>query len=217
MSLIIKKNLAETVAERLREQISTGVYGLGDQLPIEPELMKLFGVGRSSIREAIKILVIQGLLEVRQGLGTFVRSNLYQESLSTQLSRSQLNDIEEVRSLLEVRIAEKAAVHRSNEQLAVMRHWLDQRKQLAYGQEVQACIEADIQFHTSVAMACGNTLLTDIYKATSVEVTRALLSQHKETGNFIDSQQLHEELYEAIKKKDVQLAANKVKAIIHHH
>ncbi len=217
MSLIIKKNLAEVVAEKLREQISTGQYAVGDQLPIEPELMKNFGVGRSSIREAIKILSIQGLLEVQQGLGTFVRSTACEEPLSTQLSRSQLEDIVEVRSLLEVRIAEKAAVHRTADQLTAMRNWLAERKKYAAQNQVQACIEADVHFHTAIAEACGNTLLTDLYKATSVEVAKSLTSRHSTTEAFLSSQHLHQELYDAIKKKDTKLAAARVKSIIYNH
>jgi len=217
MSLIIKKNLAEVVAETLRDQISSGQYAVGDQLPIEPELMKTFGVGRSSIREAIKILTIQGLLEVQQGLGTFVRSTACEEPLSTQLSRSQLEDIVEVRSLLEVRIAEKAALHRRPEQLTAMRTWLGERKRYAEQNQIQACIEADVQFHTAIAEACGNALLTELYKATSIEVTKSLLSLHKTTEAFLSSQQLHQELYEAIEKKDTELAAARVRSIIYNH
>ena len=217
MTLIIKRNLAEAVAEKLREQISAGQYAVGDQLPIEPELMKSFGVGRSSIREAIKILSIQGLLEVQQGLGTFVRNTACEEPLSTQLSRSQLEDIVEVRSLLEVRIAEKAAVHRSIKQLKVMCKWLSERQRYAQQNEVQRCIEADVNFHTAIAEACGNTLLTDLYKATSVEVTKSLMSRHSTTTAFLSSQLLHQELYRAIEMKDTELAAARVRAIINNH
>lgn len=217
MTLIIKRNLAEVVAEKLREQISNGEYAVGDQLPIEPELMKSFGVGRSSIREAIKILSIQGLLEVQQGLGTFVRNTACEETLSTQLSRSQLDDIVEVRSLLEVRIAEKAAIHRSTEQLKAMRNWLAVRQKYAKQNEVESCIEADVNFHMAIAEACGNTLLTDLYKATSVEVTKSLMSRHNTTAAFLSSQYLHQELYEAIEKKDTELAAARVRSIINNH
>ncbi|MFS3021263.1 FadR/GntR family transcriptional regulator [Phocaeicola dorei] len=56
--IIQKKSLADMVAEQLRQQITEGVYTIGDKLPTEPELMKTFKVGRSSIREAVKLLVI---------------------------------------------------------------------------------------------------------------------------------------------------------------
>lgn len=70
--IIQKKSLADMVAEQLRQQIAEGVYTIGDKLPTEPELMKTFKVGRSSIREAVKLLVNMGVVQVRQGAGTFV-------------------------------------------------------------------------------------------------------------------------------------------------
>ncbi|WP_435524895.1 FadR/GntR family transcriptional regulator [Chryseobacterium indoltheticum] len=78
---IQRKTLAQEVAERLIEGISNDEYAIGEKLPIEPELMKIYGVGRSSIREAIKILSIQGILNVQQGVGTFVISKNAHESL----------------------------------------------------------------------------------------------------------------------------------------
>ena len=68
-TIIQKKSLADEVAAKLQEQISLGHYKANDKLPIEPELMKNFGVGRSTIREAIKILANSGLLRVQQGVG----------------------------------------------------------------------------------------------------------------------------------------------------
>ena len=66
--IIQKKSLADMVAEQLRRQITEGVYTIGDKLPTEPALMKTFKVGRSSIREAVKLLVNMGVVQVRQGL-----------------------------------------------------------------------------------------------------------------------------------------------------
>ena len=65
--IIQKKSLADMVAEQLRRQITEGVYTIGDKLPTEPALMKTFKVGRSSIREAVKLLVNMGVVQVRQG------------------------------------------------------------------------------------------------------------------------------------------------------
>ena len=71
---IRKKSLAEELAARLQEQIAAGTFGIGEKLPPEPELMRIFGVGRSTVREAVRILSDMGLLRVRQGAGTFVVS-----------------------------------------------------------------------------------------------------------------------------------------------
>ena len=69
-----KKSLAEEVSSLIREQINDGKLTKGEKLPTEPELMKLFGVSRSTVREAIKMLVNMGYLSVQQGRGTFVES-----------------------------------------------------------------------------------------------------------------------------------------------
>ena len=71
---IRRKSLAEEVAELIKKQISEGKLAKGDKLPAEPELMRLFGVGRSTVREAIKMLVNMGYLSVQQGRGTFVEN-----------------------------------------------------------------------------------------------------------------------------------------------
>ncbi|HEY8971874.1 MAG TPA: GntR family transcriptional regulator, partial [Puia sp.] len=67
-----RHSLADAVVSRLQQQLSLGEYQPGEKLPSEPELMEQFGVGRSTIREAIRILANLGLLSVRQGSGTFV-------------------------------------------------------------------------------------------------------------------------------------------------
>ena len=71
---IRKRSLAEELAVRLQEQIAQGRFEVGGKLPTESELMKIFGVGRSTVREAVKILANMGLLKVQQGAGTFVES-----------------------------------------------------------------------------------------------------------------------------------------------
>src|SRR6478609_8975829 len=104
---IKRQNLAEEVVNRLKQKISSGEFSEGQKLPSEPELMQLFGVGRSSIREAIRILSNSGVVRVQQGSGTYVESNpVIAEPLSKRLQRCDANDLVEVRQLLELKIAE---------------------------------------------------------------------------------------------------------------
>ena len=112
--MIKKKSLAEEVAFNIRKDILTGKYLLDEKLPIEPELMKKFGVGRSTIREAIKLLSNAGFLRVQQGVGTFISSvNINEEPIDQRLKRADVQELNEVRQLLEMKIAEKAAINRS--------------------------------------------------------------------------------------------------------
>src|SRR5688572_28550338 len=117
-SLIPRRSLADEVAAQLQQQITLGKYKTGEQLPIEPELMRTFGVGRSTIREAIRVLVNTGLLRVQQGMGTFVDGTEgIKESLPQRLKRADFNDLEEVRQFIEIKIAEKAAANRTEKDL----------------------------------------------------------------------------------------------------
>src|SRR5262245_36770697 len=105
-NLIPRRSLADEVAAQLQQQITLGKYKTGEQLPIEPDLMKTFGVGRATIREAIKTLVNSGLLRVQQGLGTFVEGTEgIKEPLQQRLKRADFKDLDEVQQLIEMKIA----------------------------------------------------------------------------------------------------------------
>ena len=204
---IQRKTLAQEVADRLIEGIINNEYPVAEKLPAEPELMKIYGVGRSSIREAIKILSIKGVLDVQQGVGTFVVSNTIQETLESQMDKAQIEDVQEVRSLLDSQIAAKAAVFRSEEELKNIKLYLDQRNILAEENNILECYQADINFHIAIAEACGNTLLKEIYKIASSHILRSFENRHNDTEPFKISQNIHHRLYLAIEDKDAEKAA----------
>ena len=204
---IQRKTLAQEVSDRLIEGIINNEYPVGEKLPTESELMKIYGVGRSSIREAIKILSIKGVLDVQQGVGTFVVSNTIQETLESQMDKAQIEDVQEVRSLLDAKIAAKAAVFRSEEELKNIKLYLDHRNILAEENNILECYQADINFHVAIAEACGNTLLKEIYKIASSHILRSFEERHNDTEPFRISQDIHQRLYLAIEDKDAENAA----------
>lgn len=215
--MIKKKSLAEEVAEALRKDIIKGKYLLDEKLPIEPELMKRFGVGRSSIREAIKLLSNAGFLRVQQGLGTFVNCvNAQDGALDERLKRANIEELQEVRQLLEMKIAEKAALNRSEVDIAKLRQYLDQRIAYAEANDILNCIEADINFHTALAEASRNELLTDLYQTSSKHVKNWFISIYTETTDFQVSHPLHEKLLQHIIKQEAEKAFETVKRIIRH-
>ncbi|PTT00253.1 FadR family transcriptional regulator [Pedobacter sp. HMWF019] len=208
-TIIAKKSLADEVAARLQEQVSLGHYKVNDKLPIEPELMKHFGVGRSTIREAIKILVNSGLLRVQQGLGTFVEPFTgSREPMDQRLKRADIHDLNEVRQLLEMKIAEKAAVSRTEADISAMKQHLAERKQYAKDGLLKECIEADINFHTALAEASKNEVLADLYKSASVHVKKWFFEIYKDTEIFTLSQPSHEQLLKYIIAGDSKKAWN---------
>lgn len=212
--MIKKISLAEEVAEQLREQIKAGTYPLESRLPTEPALMKVFGVGRSSIREAIRILSNLGYLRVQQGVGTFVAEIEGTEALGQAFEQASLKDLLEVRQLLEIRIAEKAALNRSPKDLKEMATSLDLRKSRAESGELNSCIEADILFHQAIANACGNPILTELYSASSKHVSLAFKQIYHDTRVFVDTQESHEKLFFAIKQQDATRAHELLNEII---
>lgn len=203
---INKRSLADEVAEHLRVAINAGTYKVDEQLPTEPELMKQFGVGRSSVREAIRILANSGLLRVQQGVGTFIEESTgITEPFHQRLKRADIQDIREVRQLLEMKIAEKAAINHTEADLIKIKKMLDKRNETAYTGSLHECVQADIDFHTSLAEAAGNPILTDLYQSFSMHVT-GWLKSFSDTQEFKDTVQLHQELYEKIKARDSKKA-----------
>ncbi|SHM14701.1 FadR/GntR family transcriptional regulator [Chryseobacterium polytrichastri] len=208
MSHIQRKTLAQEVADRLIEEITNDEYTIGEKLPIEPELMKIYGVGRSSIREAIKILSINGILSVQQGVGTFVVSKNIQESLETQISKAEIEEVLEVRSLLDSKIAAKAAMNHTKKDLETIKLYLDLRGKLAEENQAQECYLADLNFHIAIAEACGNTLLKEIYKVASKNILKTFeINNNNNTDSFKISQNIHADLYRSIEKRNSEEAS----------
>ncbi|MEZ2335544.1 FadR/GntR family transcriptional regulator [Mucilaginibacter sp. RCC_168] len=213
INIIHKRSLAEEVAEQLRKAIADSKYKTGEQLPTEPELMKQFGVGRSSVREAIRILANSGLLRVQQGVGTFIEAPAgINEPFHQRLKRAEAHDLDEVRQLLEMKIAEKAAANRTEEDLKKIKAKLDKRTAMAHGGSMEECIEADIEFHMSIAEAAGNPILTDLYQSFSIQLKSWFLKIYPDVTIFQDT--LHEELYESIKNRDEKKAWDCITQII---
>ncbi|GAA3969706.1 FadR/GntR family transcriptional regulator [Mucilaginibacter dorajii] len=214
---INRKTLAEEVAAKLQEQISLGHYKVNEKLPIEPELMKTFGVGRSSIREAIKLLTNAGLLRVQQGVGTFVDQTGSREPMDLRLKRANVKDLDEVRQLLEIKIAEKAALNRTDKDIEAIKKHLNNRRIAADNNLIEECIEADIQFHIAIAEASKNEILADLYKGASVHLKEWFINIYPDTALFIETYDLHEQLLKNITAGNAKMAWATAAKIIGYH
>lgn len=201
--LIQKRSLADEVASQISAYIQSGHYVVNQKLPTEPELMKQFGVGRSSIREAIRMLANSGMLRVQQGVGTFVEEySASNETLQQRLKRAKARDIDEVRQLIEVKIAQKAAVNHTEEQLTIIEEFLVQRGKAAQAGLLEECVQADINFHLSIAKASGNDILIDLYQAFSSQLKDWFLQIYPDTQSFIQTNELHKSLFQSISERD---------------
>ncbi|MGW7201510.1 FadR/GntR family transcriptional regulator [Streptomyces chryseus] len=166
--------LVEQAAENLREQISCGHWPVGSKLPGETTLAKTLGVGRSTVREALRALAGAGLVQPRQGAGVFVIATRPEVDWPTRLRRAAVADVYEVRMLLEVQAARLAALRRTDEDLAALRTALDARRAAAGGDDA-AFVDADIALHTAVVSAAHNPVLTDLFAEFAPALRQALI------------------------------------------
>lgn len=215
--LIPKKSLADAVAERLQKQITAGTYKIGDKLPTEPQLMTTYGVGRSTIREAIKITSNLGFLSVQQGIGTFVKSRTGNEPISHRLERANIQELDEVRQILEIKIAEIAALNRTKDDIARINKFLARRDKASKLGLLEECIDADIEFHVAVAEASHNSILSELYQLVARHLEQGFTSQYHDTSNFLRSHSLHDQLAKHIAAKDPKKAYATALKIVQHH
>ncbi|EDM34018.1 transcriptional regulator for pyruvate dehydrogenase complex, GntR family protein [Pedobacter sp. BAL39] len=205
--MTLKTKLSEQVIQQIRQDIASGKYKVGDKIPAEPELMQLYEVGRSTIREAIKALALSGTLKVQQGSGTFINEQTANEPLDQKLSRADFEEVNAVRSLLEKEIVRLAAVHRNADQLKDIAACLEKRRSAIQEENRQQCMDADIAFHMAIAKASSNTVLADLYERFT-SIIRDFFTKRETKGisYFAMSHHLHESLYKAIQSKSAKQA-----------
>ena len=212
--IIQKKSLADMIAETLKQQITEGTYRAGDKLPTEPELMKTFGVGRSSVREAVKLLVNMGVVRVQQGSGTFVAVPSNNDDVNIKMSTADRTELDEVRKILDIAIVEKAVARRTEKDIARMRASLEKRKVNAEKGLLEECIEADLNFHIAIADAAHNRILADIYRSAATHLLSEFNRIYDGTDCFINSQTSHEKLLKHIIAGDLKNARKTATIIV---
>ena len=212
--IIKKKSLSDMIAETLKQQITEGTYRAGDKLPTEPELMKTFGVGRSSVREAVKLLVNMGVVRVQQGSGTFVAVPSNNDDVNIKMSTADRTELDEVRKILDIAIVEKAVARRTEKDIERMRASLEKRKVNAEKGLLEECIEADLNFHIAIADAAHNRILADIYRSAATHLLSEFNRIYDGTDCFINSQTSHEKLLKHIIAGDLKNARKTATIIV---
>lgn len=152
----------ESILGHIHQLVEDGVLKPGDKLPSERKLAERFRVGRSSVRDAIRILEVRGVVKARQGGGTVVQA-FSSDALVAELAgtlvrkRALVQELMEVRCMLEPPLAARAAAHASPEQIEQMEDiLLRQRRKLKRG---EMAVEEDTEFHTTIARAAGNRVM----------------------------------------------------------
>jgi GntR family transcriptional repressor for pyruvate dehydrogenase complex len=202
-SPIERRKTYELVAERLTEEISSRTLGAGDLLPPERELVAAYGVGRSSVREALRMLESRGLIESR-GNGTFAVAalrNPLNHGLHLLLAADEADtgELFEVRRILEGESAALAATRRTNADLRAMGAAVAAMEE-GLGSE-QSFIDADLRFHLTLAEATRNRVVTHLMHAIRELLQRSLASSYHIPGSPERAIELHRLILEAIQEK----------------
>ena len=204
---IERRKVYEQVSERLSAQIGTTLQP-GDALPSERELAERYGVGRSSVREALRMLESRGLIESR-GSGTFVIApwrNPFQEPLSLVVAGEDVDRTQlfEVRRMLEAEAAALAAKRRSLGDLELMHEATDEMA--AAIDSAEAYVAADIRYHLVIAEATGNRLLLHLMQAIRERLTEMFGTVFKFPGGPERSIAQHRLITQAIAAEDAERA-----------
>jgi DNA-binding FadR family transcriptional regulator len=163
---IPREGLVQATINVLREQVAAGFWPVGSRIPTESELTRQLGVSRNTLREAVRALIHSGLLEARQGQGTYVMAvDGVNRTLTQFLGEGGLVEVLEVRRGLEVEAAGLAALRRDANDLAQMRSALEREDEAILAQVWSKVVDADLDFHVAIAVATRNPVLLRLYQS----------------------------------------------------
>ncbi|HWU10582.1 MAG TPA: FadR/GntR family transcriptional regulator [Streptomyces sp.] len=202
-----RTRLYEHVLDRLRSYAAESGLVAGDRLPPERDLAQRLGVSRASVKQAIVVLEVQGLVEVRHGGGTYLLGNgLDAEPVERLVERRRrLPDVLEAREALETKLAELAAERRTEEDLNALRASLDHMAaEIAEGGHG---LEGDRRFHAAVTAAAHSALLAEFMESIADQITESRhesLRQPRRPGRSLTQ---HRAILDAIEGQRAKAAA----------
>jgi GntR family transcriptional repressor for pyruvate dehydrogenase complex len=199
--------------EKIKDLIASGRYKVNDKLPTEKELANMFGIGLSSVREAVKIFNYLGILESRIAKGTYVsdQSNISSEALtwSILLNPREVKHLLEVKGALElwslIALADK---HRQNPAAAkktfdTLEKEIARMDQAINENSAAQLIEADYAFHQATVTASGNSVFVAIYDTLKSFTLDEIRKSHEAAKDPLIPKHKHQHIVEAIKSCDI--------------
>lgn len=209
------KLLADSIAQAILKMIEVeNRFSIGDKLPNENELAKELGVSRSTLREAIKILTTNGVLEIKRGKGTFVTNNTIIESGDIGEIASGLDDLFEMRLMFEPDCAYYAAQRATDEEIAII---------CKYGEAVEKKILSgedrtyeEQKFHESIANATHNSFVKQFMPIIFNAIKKGVVVMQKDKDVSKDNMQDDRLIMEFIKKRNPEGARTAMRLHIIH-
>ncbi|MFF8788439.1 FadR/GntR family transcriptional regulator [Streptomyces sp. NPDC015125] len=204
--------LADQVIAQLRAQITSGEWPVGSRIPTEPALVEQLGVARNTVREAVRALAHNGLLDIRQGSGTYVvATSELAGVMNRRFAAAEPGHVAELRSALEASAARLAAERRTAQDLRQIDALLERRERAWESGGAEAFVQADATLHMAIVAASHNEVLAEIYAdlgGVLREFLRADVGEELRPEAHMD----HARLVEAIRAGDGDRAAAEASA-----
>ena len=211
-----RRRLYEEIVQQFHALIRQGALQHGDRLPSERELSEQFQVSRSSVREAIRSLELQGLVVSRRGSGTFINTENLDAALDLVAANlnggaAALQDVFELRHLMEPHIAALAAQRATGEEVARLREILEeQQRQIDLG---ETGVESDTAFHFTLAAATHNSALIKVVSAVEDILQMSRDRSLQEPGRPQRSLASHSRILQMVERGD----ASGAREAMNHH
>ncbi len=215
----MKPNVAQQrpyqeVGEMLRRRIAEQRYAVGDRLPAEREIAEMLGVTRTLVREALIMLELEGLVEVRRGAGIFLAEQAIPPEQSAAAGGSHDAgpfEMLQARQLLESNIAEFAALQATRDDIRKMRQALALEEQELASGSVHQSENGDREFHLAIAQATHNSMLVELFKQSwqwrEDNIMWAQLHRHLDNTHYRKEWlNDHKKILVALVKKDARAA-----------
>ena len=198
------RKLPEQIADKLREMIIQEEMKTGSKLPAEAELMARFGVSRSTVREAVKILQTEHIVDIRQGQGTFLCAmpGLAQDPLGLRFADQEelVAQLLQTRLLIEPGVAALAAQCRQEKHLTEMKQLIDKMDNAyLHGEDYTPY---DAQFHSVIAECTGNDVIRRLLPTIHESIQAGYHHTRRVEGSYQRASQCHLDLYRAIMDRD---------------
>lgn len=205
MTQLVKRSLVEQAVDQLRQRITSGAWAVGQRLPTEPELAADLGISRNTVREAMRVLAFSGLVEVRQGDGSYLKTASDPLSAVQALSSCGLEHAREARHLLEAEAIGLAALRRTEQDLIALREALHDSGSHFHG-ELGDYIRCDLVFHQRLVDAAHNPALSELYRYFSSVVAMKLEQSMSHTPRNQAVFDLHIAILDAVERQDPERA-----------
>jgi DNA-binding FadR family transcriptional regulator len=206
-----RASAVESVIEQMQRQLTSGMWSVGDRIPGEYDLSARLQVSRPAVREAIRALSHIGVLEVRRGDGTYVRSAVDPRPLLRRVERATLRDVFELQQAYDVQAARLAARRRTPDDLLRLRALLEDRDAACDPAEFG---EADAHFHKGVAEASHNALLVEAFCYFQSRLRESLSAVRLDRELPEAGPAVHRAVLDAITARDPEAAGQAAEAVI---